>query len=92
MKVRSPVVKDNLQKRLRRIEGQVRGVQRMVDDDRDCHEILQQLNAIHAAVQNAARLFMRAYVKDCLLQAQAEEGHGAEALVDELFDLMAKVK
>ena len=49
MKIQSDEVRDNLQRRLRRIEGQVRGVQKMVDDDRDCHEVIQQLSAIRSA-------------------------------------------
>lgn len=91
MKVHSEVVKDDLQKRLRRIEGQVRGVQRMVADERECAEIIQQLNAIHSAVRNATHTFMREYAKDCLLQAREQENEGEE-LVDELLDLMAKVR
>lgn len=63
----------------------------MVDDDRECAEIVQQLNAIHAAVRNASHTLMRAYAKDCLLRAQGAEGEAGE-VVDELLDLMAKVK
>lgn len=91
MKIRSEAVKEDLFNRLRRIEGQVRGVQRMLDDDRECREIVQQLNAIHAAVGNASQLFMRAYAKDCLLSAEGEERDVAE-MIDELLDLMASVK
>ena len=49
METRSPELKTELSHRLRRIEGQVRGVQRMVDEDRDCPEILQQMTAIRSA-------------------------------------------
>ena len=91
MKVRSQAVKDDLQKRLRRVEGQVRGVQRMVDEERECDEIVQQLNAIHAAVRRATHTFMRGYARECLLQARETEADGSE-MVDELLDLMAKVR
>ncbi|MDT8305573.1 MAG: metal-sensitive transcriptional regulator [Anaerolineae bacterium] len=91
MKVQSQAVKDDLHRRLRRIEGQVRGVQRMLEDDRDCREIVQQLNAVHAAVGTATHQFMRAYAKDCLLQA-GDEGQDAAAVIDDLLDLIAKVK
>ncbi len=66
MKLESDAAKEALKVRLRRIEGQVRGVQKMVDDDRDCREILQQLTAIRAAVQNASEVFLRTYAKECL--------------------------
>jgi DNA-binding FrmR family transcriptional regulator len=56
MKVEGAATKEELQKRLKRIEGQVRGVQRMLDEDRDCHEIVQQLAAIRS-VQGASVMF-----------------------------------
>lgn len=91
MKVQSQMVKNDLQKRLRRVEGQVRGVQRMVEEDRECDEIIQQLNAIHAAVRNASHTFMRGYARECLLRAREMDTEGEE-MVDELLDLMAKVR
>lgn len=91
MKTYSHAVKQDVQKRLRRIEGQVRGVQRMLDEDRDCEEILQQLNAVNAAVRNTTRLFMRAYARECLL-AEDVTGRDAEAMVDDLLDLMDRVR
>lgn len=90
MNVHSQEVKDDLQKRLRRIEGQVRGVQRMLDEERDCREIVQQLNAVHAAVGNATHLFVRAYAKDCLLGESGGQDTGA--VIDDLLDLIARVK
>ena len=89
MNVHSQEVKDDLQKRLRRIEGQVRGIQRMLNEDRDCREIVQQLNAVHAAVGNATHLFVRAYAKDCLLGGGEQD---TEAVIDDLLDLIARVK
>lgn len=90
MNVHSQEVKDDLQKRLRRIEGQVRGIQRMVGEDRDCREIVQQLNAVHAAVGNATHLFVRAYAKDCLLAGGGEQD--TAAVIDDLLDLISRVK
>ena len=92
MKIQSQAVKDEMQRRLSRVEGQVRGVQRMLEADRDCQEIVQQLNAINAAVRNATYQFMRAYAKDCLLSTDELEAREAEAVVDDLLDLMAKVR
>lgn len=90
MQATSERVKADMNRRLRRIEGQVQGVQRMLDDDRDCREIVQQLQAIRSAVQNATTLFMQSYARDCLLQTE-ELGPAERAdLVDELLDLMAR--
>jgi DNA-binding FrmR family transcriptional regulator len=92
MKIQSATTKEELNRRLRRIEGQARGVQRMLADDRDCREIVQQLNAINAAVHHATLLFMRAYAKDCLMGAGEMGERDPEVVVDELVDLMAKVR
>lgn len=89
MKVQSGNVKEDLQKRLRRIEGQVRGVQKMLDEDRDCHEIVQQLAAIRSAVQGASLIFMREYASDCLMNAAPDKTSRKE-LVDDLINLMGK--
>ncbi len=93
MKVQSDATRDDLHKRLRRIEGQMRGIQQMLADDRDCQEIVQQLNASQAALHNATNGFMQAHARECLLRS-VEELDPAErsALVDDLFGLLAKVK
>jgi DNA-binding FrmR family transcriptional regulator len=54
--------------RLRRLEGQVRGVQRMVEDDRDCQEVLHQLAAIKAAAHSLGAVILEHYVLACLTQ------------------------
>ena len=53
MKIQSAATKDELNKRLRRIEGQMRGIQKMLDEDRDCAEIVQQLTAAQSALRSA---------------------------------------
>jgi len=62
--------KDQLQKRLARIEGQVRGVSRMVDDDRYCIDVLTQINAVRAALDKVALGLLDDHARHCLL------GHG----------------
>jgi DNA-binding FrmR family transcriptional regulator len=89
VKSHSKAVKADLSNRLRRIEGQSRGVQKMLDDDRDCREIVQQLKAMQAAMKNATTLYMRAYAKECLLET-VDQGE-RELVVDEIMDLMAKL-
>ncbi|MCA9920833.1 MAG: metal-sensitive transcriptional regulator [Anaerolineales bacterium] len=92
MKVQSPLIKDDLHKRLRRIEGQVRGVQKMLDADRDCQEIIQQLTAVRSAVHNARLQFLRSYARECLLQGNTLSGAEQSMMVDELMALIAKVE
>ena len=92
MKIQSDEVRDNLQRRLRRIEGQVRGVQKMVDDDRDCHEVIQQLSAIRSAVEKATDLFMRTHAKECLSDFDGSDSVERETLIDNLMDLMVKAR
>lgn len=76
--------------RLRRIEGQVRGLQNMVDDDRYCADILTQISSVHEALRAVGRELMRNHLKHCA--AAAIEGGGAEreAMYDELVDMMYK--
>ena len=87
MPINNSEVKGDLHRRLKRIEGQVRGVQHMLDDDRDCRAILQQLSAIRAAVQQASLLLVRAHATECLLNPAP--GMSTEKLVDELVDALS---
>jgi DNA-binding FrmR family transcriptional regulator len=92
MQLESTDAKDALKTRLRRVEGQMRGVQKMVDDDRDCQEILQQLTAIRSAVQNASEFFLRTYAKECLVRAGATDDANREELIDDVMRLMIKIR
>lgn len=76
--------KEELLKRLRRIEGQVRGVARMVDEDRDCREIVQQLAAIRAATHQVGLLVTRSYACQCMASP------ADQAMLDDLIDIMGK--
>jgi DNA-binding FrmR family transcriptional regulator len=62
----SDETKDDVLVRLRRIEGQVRGVQRMVEENRDCQAVVLQLAAIKAAVASLNTLVAETYARDCL--------------------------
>jgi CsoR family transcriptional regulator, copper-sensing transcriptional repressor len=65
--------KDQLRSRLRRIEGQVRGIQKMVDDDRYCIDVLTQISAIRAALDKVALGLLDGHVKHCMHEG-AHEG------------------
>jgi DNA-binding FrmR family transcriptional regulator len=73
MQLNDQEVKQKLIQRLRRIEGQVRGVQSMLEEERDCREILQQLAAVRSAVQGASRVFLQEYATACLLEMDRED-------------------
>lgn len=72
MIINNPQAKQKLTQRLQRIEGQVRGVQTMLENERDCREIMQQLSAIHSAVQGASRVFLQEYATSCLTEMDRE--------------------
>ncbi|MFB9831252.1 metal-sensitive transcriptional regulator [Actinoallomurus acaciae] len=65
--------KDQLRSRLRRIEGQVRGVQGMVEEDRYCIDVLTQISAIQAALDKVALGLLDDHVKHCVKEAVAED-------------------
>ena len=69
--------KDQLLKRLRRVEGQVRGVQNMVDEDRYCIDVLTQISAIQAALDKVALGLLDDHARHCMHHG-AEEGKGDE--------------
>jgi CsoR family transcriptional regulator, copper-sensing transcriptional repressor len=83
-----PGIKDRNLKRLRRIEGQVRGLQRMVDEDRYCADILTQIASVHEALRGVGRELMRNHLKHCAASAVRAGGDEAEAMYDELINLM----
>lgn len=85
-----PDVKDRTTKRLRRIEGQVRGLQKMVDEERYCADILTQLSSVHEALRGVARELLRNHLKHCAATAIRSGDEQAEAMYDELVDLMYK--
>ena len=84
------VVKTEMNHRLRRIEGQIRGVQNMVDEDRDCREIVQQLAAIRSAVQGATAMFVQKYVSDCVADMGQMDPAAREKQISELVTMLGK--
>ncbi len=75
-------------KRLRRIEGQVRGLHRMIEEDRYCADILTQVASVQAALRGVARELTRNHLKHCTAAAIEEGGEVADEVVDELVELM----
>lgn len=85
-----PDIKARNLDRLKRIEGQVRGVARMVESDRYCADILSQLSAIHEALRSVGRELMRNHLRHCVANAVRTEGADVDAVYDEIVDLMYK--
>jgi len=85
-----PEAKTRNLKRLRRIEGQVRGIQKMVEEDRYCADILTQISSVHEALRAVGRELMRNHLKHCASTAIRASDADAEAMYDELIDLMHK--
>jgi DNA-binding FrmR family transcriptional regulator len=77
--------KDQLQARLKRIEGQVRGVQGMVDDDRYCIDVLTQISAVQAALDKVALGLLDDHARHCIVGTEGDEA------VDKSDELMAAV-
>lgn len=83
-----PALKERNLKRLRRIEGQVRGLQRMVDEERYCADIMTQISSVHEALRSVGRELMRNHLKHCATAAIRAGEPSAEAMYDELIELM----
>lgn len=83
-------IKERNLKRLRRIEGQVRGLQKMVEDDRYCADVLTQISSVHEALRSVGRELMRNHLKHCASTAIRAGSNDAEAMYDELVELMYK--
>ena len=83
-------IKERNLKRLRRIEGQVRGLQKMVEEDRYCADVLTQISSVHEALRAVGRELMRNHLKHCAATAIRRGEGDAEAMYDELVDMMYK--
>jgi DNA-binding FrmR family transcriptional regulator len=87
------VDKEPLQKRLNRIEGQVRGIGRMIEEDRYCIDVLQQIRAIQSALARVEDAVLKDHAATCVNAAIASGSKQEQRRkFEELVDLMAKVK
>ncbi|MCP2257772.1 DNA-binding transcriptional regulator, FrmR family [Streptoalloteichus tenebrarius] len=83
--------KDDYLKRLRRIEGQVRGLQRMIENDEYCIDVLTQISAATKALQAVSLGLVDEHLRHCVAQAIAEGGEVADAKVREASDAIARL-
>ena len=80
--------KEPLQKRLNRIEGQVRGIKKMIDGDRYCIDIVQQLTAISSAIDEVSLVVLQSHIEGCVSDAIREEH--SEHHIKELMETIRK--
>jgi DNA-binding FrmR family transcriptional regulator len=83
-----PDLKSAAVRRLRRIAGQVRGLESMVDQERYCADILVQIASVQEALRGVSRLLMRNHLEHCATMAIRSGGENANAMYDELLDLV----
>ena len=84
-----PAIRSSNMKRLRRIEGQVRGIQRMIAADRYCADILVQISSVQEALRSVGRALMRNHLRHCVAQAVRKGTRAqAESKYDELLSLI----
>ena len=83
--------KEDYLRRLRRIEGQIRGLAKMVDEDKYCIDILTQVSAATRALQSVALGLMEDHLGHCVAEAAAEGGEVADAKVREASEAIARL-
>ncbi len=83
--------KDDYAKRLRRIEGQVRGIAKMIDDDKYCIDVLTQISAVHSALRSVALNLLDEHLGHCVAEAAAAGGAEAEARLAEASAAIARL-
>lgn len=80
--------RDNILKRLRRIEGQIKGIQKMVSDEKYCGDILIQIAAARAALNKVGGIILENHMKECL--KKYSENNSEDDVLDNLIDTMIK--
>jgi CsoR family transcriptional regulator, copper-sensing transcriptional repressor len=83
--------KDNYAKRLRRIEGQVRGIARMIEEDKYCIDVLTQISAANSALRSVALNLLDEHLGHCVTHAVAEGGEEAEEKLAEASAAIARL-
>jgi DNA-binding FrmR family transcriptional regulator len=85
---RSKKLKSDLMGRLAKIEGQIRGIRRMIEDDVYCDDILNQVTAVHSALSSARNLLLESHIKSCVRESIE---HKEYEIVDELMRTLKRM-
>ncbi len=80
---------DNVKRRLRRVEGQVRGILKMMEEGKNCKDVVSQLSAVRSAVDKTLALVVAVNLEQCLLE-EKEQGGDTNKLVQEAVELLIK--
>lgn len=80
----------NALRRLKNIEGQVRGLQRMVEEEQYCVDILTQISAVRAALKQAGMVILKRHIEHCVSDAVRAGGKEQVEIIDELMKVLAK--
>jgi len=89
VKPMTPETRKNARSRLARIEGQVRGLVRMIDDDRYCIDVITQVQAVRAALARVERLVLQDHVAHCVADAAASGDEGErDRKIEELITVL----
>ena len=83
--------KDDYAKRLRRIEGQVRGIAKMIDEDKYCIDVLTQISAVNSALQSVALGLLEEHLSHCVMNAVANRGEDANTKLKEASAAIARL-
>jgi len=97
MKINNSDKKQNIIRRLRRIEGQIRGIQAMIEEERNCTEVLQQLSATSSALKSTSREFFKEYASLCMTELESNTAgeqdtskEKTQKVLDEMINLLEK--
>jgi len=85
-----PELKEQALTRLKRIEGQIRGLQRLVEEERYCGDVLVQVASVHEALRGVGKLLMRNHLQHCITDALQGDERDREQAYAEVLDLMYK--
>ena len=86
-----PDIREQVQKRIRRISGQVAGIERMIEEDRYCVDVLHQVAAVRAALDGVGKLILRSHVETCVADALVSgRPKDRKEKIDEMLDVFSK--
>lgn len=80
---------DDMKTRLKRVEGQIRGVLRMMEEGQDCRSVIHQLTAVRSATDKAIAYIIGKNMEQCMLE-QMEKGESAEKIIQEAIHMLVK--
>jgi DNA-binding FrmR family transcriptional regulator len=83
-------VTQNILRRLRNIEGQVRGLQRMIEEDQYCIDILTQVSAVRSALNSAGMKVLRRHIETCVSEAIKDGGQIKDEMINELMVILSR--